>query len=394
MNIVYVVYREDNTLVFDSQVLEYLKLLSGDYNVTLVSFRNHENMFKKKTVEHKISGFVKDYITLPTLPPLAKTQLDIDSIRLKLKLEKRFNKDTQLLILCRGDLATYIASRAFSKDKNKIILFDNRGLPIEEFNFREKNTLLYNLTKKVRKKAILYSKDNCDIYSFVTNELRKYVLKEYKYIDNKKYFIIPTLNSNTSIDNNKLNEIKNDINYNSNNFYVIYIGSVAAWQNSHKIIEVFSTIKQQIDNAKLLILTNGKITIPDTVEKNIMDSIIIKSVKHDLVKYYLEISNLGLVLRDNNIVNKVAAPTKIAEYLSNSLPILYSGKIGVIEDLKKLNESYGLINLENNDWIDKVKSFYSSEQTSEIKKMYEPYFNMERNQKNLIDEIKKDFKLS
>ena len=40
----------------------------------------------------------------------------------------------------------------------------------------------------------------------------------------------------------------------------------------------------------------------------------------------------GLVLRDSSIINKVAAPCKISDYLCLGMPIIYSGEIGSIND--------------------------------------------------------------
>lgn len=44
----------------------------------------------------------------------------------------------------------------------------------------------------------------------------------------------------------------------------------------------------------------------------------------------------GLVLRDSSIVNKVAAPCKISDYLCLGMPVIYSGEIGSLKDFKNL----------------------------------------------------------
>ncbi|WP_066389210.1 glycosyltransferase family protein [Neobacillus mesonae] len=388
MQIIYIVYREDNTMVFNSQVLEYLSLLKNDYKVNLYLFRNHETFFKKEEVEKKISGFLNNFITFSSLPPLTFLQLNLDAIRLKMSIESKFKKDEPLLIHCRGELSTYIAHKAFKDFTNKKILFDNRGLPVEELDFRGKNNLIYSLNKRVKKNAVLYAKDNCDIYSFVTNNLRDYLLENYNYSTERKYFIVPTLNSYHNLEEGQLAEIKKEINYNPKNFYLIYIGSVAAWQSINSLFDVFLSIKTEINSAKLLILTNGRISVPHLIK----DDVSIRSVKYDQVKYYLNLSDLGLVIRNNSIVNKVAAPTKIAEYLSQNVPILYDGEIGVIDDLIAAFGKSDFIKLSQKDWIDKVKNLYHNKQYKEIKSTYQDYFDMATNQRIILEKIKNEFK--
>ena len=42
----------------------------------------------------------------------------------------------------------------------------------------------------------------------------------------------------------------------------------------------------------------------------------------------LSAADFGLLLRENNIVNNVASPTKFAEYLMAGLPVIISNGIG------------------------------------------------------------------
>lgn len=391
MQIIYIVYREDNTMVFDSQVLEYLKLLEKKHKVKLILFRNYTNLLKKNKVESKVSKFVKDYITFSTFPLVSKLQLDFATIKLRLVLKSKIKNKSSLFIICRGELSTYIAHKALKNYKNRIILFDNRGLPIEELEMRNKDNILYKLNKRIKFRAIDYAKNNCDIYSFVTNNLREFMIEKYKYNRRKKYFIIPTLNVKKNISFDQINQIKKEINYDKESFYVIYIGSTATWQSFDKLLNVFLEIKKEINLAKLIILTNDKVPIDETIAKEITENTIVRAVSHDLVKYYLKISNLGLVIRDNNIVNKVAAPTKIAEYLSNNVPIVYDGEIGVINDLGNNFDNKGLIKYGSDDWLYKIKSIYEQKEKILICNIYNDYFDMEKNQDKLINEIKNLF---
>ena len=87
MKVCYIVYREENVMVFQSQVLEYLQLLKLNKKVSsveLILFCHEENLKKRKEVEKKISCYVDEYKTFLTIaPPLSEAQLIIDARRLK-----------------------------------------------------------------------------------------------------------------------------------------------------------------------------------------------------------------------------------------------------------------------------------------------------------------------
>jgi len=65
---------------------------------------------------------------------------------------------------------------------------------------------------------------------------------------------------------------------------------------------------------------------------------LIKSVLPDKVMQYYRKSTFGLILRENNIVNSVACPTKLTEYIQNDIiPIVDLEDIG---DFKKMGYRY------------------------------------------------------
>ena len=136
MKVCYLVYREDNVMVFDSQVLEYLKKLKTNpniENIKLVLFRHQDNLTCKKDVEKKILNYIDDYVTFATLaPPLTMLQLNLDVLRFKKYIKMQYEEDEEIAVICRGDFATYIGAKGFYTFENSRILFDNRVLPIEE----------------------------------------------------------------------------------------------------------------------------------------------------------------------------------------------------------------------------------------------------------------------
>lgn len=392
LKIVYVVYREEETTVFSSQVLKYLKKLKEKgYQVDLILFRHQKNLINKTNLEKKLNHYVSNCITIPSLPPLFMSQLDISASVCRKKIQSHYAINEPLIIMCRGEISTYLAINAFNDFQNKIIFFDNRGISIEELHIREKTNFVYSLNKNVKKRAISFSKDNSDVYSFVTNNLRDYMIEKYDYHVDKKYFIMPTLCDDSALKDNVLEDVKRSINYSADNIYFIYIGSNAMWQSMDKVFDVFQRIHSKIKRAKLIVLSKDRIEISENINSKVKNSIIFKSAPHDMVKYYLELSKIGFVLRDNSIVNKVAAPTKIAEYLTRDVVILFDGEIGVLKDISQLDKdlvNQSMISLNDKNWIEKIIATSQDDLTlTNESETIKKYFDMDINQEYLINQL-------
>jgi hypothetical protein len=103
----------------------------------------------------------------------------------------------------------------------------------------------------------------------------------------------------------------------------------------------------------LLILTKDKNVFEAYLEKyNIEKSrYFIKDVLYSDVYKYLSSSDCAVLLRDINNVNKVASPTKFAEYISCNLPVYISHSIG---DIDEINSKYKVCIYEED--IDNIKN--------------------------------------
>ena len=122
----------------------------------------------------------------------------------------------------------------------------------------------------------------------------------------------------------------------------------------------------------------------------IKNRIVMKSVPHKEMKYYLRMTNIGIVIRDNNIVNHVAAPTKIAEYLTSGVSILYSGDIGIISDLKSKTDGSQMICIDTeDDWLSKMNPDDYPEK--KIDPLIVDHFDMDKRQLETYEMITRAF---
>lgn len=382
MKLIYLVYREDNVMVYESQVLEYLRSMKEKRlfdSIELIVFRHEQNLMQKAEVERRICKYIDKTMTFWSFPVLSITQLNINALRLKNYIKKAYLKSDMLAVICRGDLAAFVGERAFRNFPNSRILYDNRGLAYEESELGHKDNFFHKINRNRKRAALNFSKLHCDMYNFVTNEMRAYFMNEYGYNPDLPYTIIPTLyHAETGREEEFANIAKRE-GFRPTDFVISYVGSTAAWQSTKQLIELIKIIGEKYATVRFFVLSNGIIPELETLPRKIKDRIIMKGVPHNEIKYYLRMTRIGIVIRDNNIVNHVAAPTKIAEYLTSGVSILYSGDIGIIADLKKITDDSQMICKDTDkDWLTKIDP--ASYPSKKINPTIVDYFDMDKRQ--------------
>ncbi len=114
----------------------------------------------------------------------------------------------------------------------------------------------------------------------------------------------------------------------------IYSGNLQSWQNIDELLELI-LLYQFVPNYHFIILTGQ----PDTFRKKILkyniqiDKIEINSVESEEIDKYYYRAHYGFILRSDHIVNRVANPTKMIEYLLFGIvPIVKLANIGDFMD--------------------------------------------------------------
>lgn len=326
----YINFDGKDCTVFESQVFTLLsKLKDKNCNVKLINFEKNYN-YKSDDISRKFDTLVINKVKKGSFFEPFYISFYVS------KLTKILNneKDNNIILHCRGHFSAYIALKAKQKvfEKNIKVITDFRGMAVDEYTqvYIEKNWLykiffkpLINKIKYIEK----YTATKSDYIYCVTNQLKRYIMNNYK-IDNNKIDVIPTcveINYNTT-NVNKIKELKDK-------FVVVYSGGAQIWQCPDKIMETFLNIKKQKQNAFLLILSKNIKEFEVFAKKYGLERNDYKiiSCKFNEVSGYLKQANLGLLLRENTRINNVASPTKFAEYMINSLPVILSPNIGDLD---------------------------------------------------------------
>jgi len=224
------------------------------------------------------------------------------------------------------------------------IIFDPRGaFPEEQRQKRnwKQNSLYYKLLKILEILALKKSD--------FTICMSKTLEQHYRGIWHRgNYAYIPPCVDFQRFDlyNGAKKDARNKYQIPANSLILLYSGSFDwPWSISKICGEIFSKIKEKDPETYLLILSNSE-------ESKIIDILLTSGIeKKDIIIYspnYSEIPSLtnaadiGLVVREESIINKVAYPIKFLEYLASGIPVITTKANLFISQIAE-DEKIGLI---------------------------------------------------
>ena len=325
-------------------------------NILIIStYPNDKNMKdgmvrRIKEIDNKLKNkYKRTYINIQLKRTMKEHNIESEELEVNnLNIFYDINKILKLLnkneVIYVHSVLNFIKILPFIYFKNKKIILDFHGTVPEEFKFQKNKIkwLIYLIAEKIGYRKI-------NKYIFVTDTMKKYYEKKYKEkkINERDSIIYPIIEIKEEI---KRENIKNSF---KDKTVVVYSGNLQKWQNIDLMMELIS--KNISDKFFYIVLTGQKDEMEKKFkEKNISNKyFLIDSVSpSELYKYY-EIANYGFILRDDHILNRVANPTKLGEYLDYGIiPIVKLEEIG---DYKELGYEYITIDKFNNS-LPKIKS--------------------------------------
>ncbi len=221
----------------------------------------------------------------------------------------------------------------------------------------------------------------CSNAVFVSDELRQ---KWAKHLGGKPSVVIPGIASDRVFffDQVLRDRIRANLGYSSKDRVLVYSGSLAPYQCFPETVHMFRRLRSEHEDLHLLVVTPDTNRAMGYLSNLPHQNYKLVSARHEEVNGYLNAADFAVMLRSNSPVNKVAFPTKFAEYGLTGLPVIMGDsvpecfaialKIGNLIDVEGAD-----LTLKQDDDRERVSAAYQSQLTrsamvSRYRKLYSP----------------------
>lgn len=242
------------------------------------------------------------------------------------------------------------------------VIADFHGASAAEFGYKiRRNSTNKSLGRLENDEKFVLT--NADQIIFVSKKMHRYYEQKFACsIDN--FNIIPcAINTDFQVNPKQRDQMRKEHNLHDK-LVIVYSGSAVAYQLLDEMCLLFKTIHQSISNAHMLILTHHRAQFQKNLSSHGISAAdySIYSVDHNAVFDFLQMGDVGFMLRDDAIVNRVSSPTKFAEYLLCGLPVITTAFVGDFSDAVKANKLGFIVDLDKLDQVDEVIIFLSDVQ--------------------------------
>lgn len=316
--IIFLTYNDQPTGVYWSQVTDVVAHLNGLGGppvrlVALVSLRGF------RTNRRKIRAHSPDALVLPMLPRMRHWRANTAWVSWACR---RLHPTG---IMARGVLATWMALRLRERGRVQKVCFDARGAYAaewEEYRIIDDDALI-GLFREVEHDAIAGS----DIRLAVSQALVGHWRDRYGYQGTEQVVIPCALAASHLSGADDGGAMRLSLGYGPDDVVLAYSGSAAGWQSFALLEHTIGAILSAQPQVKVLFLSPPDAAIealsgawPGRIQRT--------WVKPAEVHATLGACDQALLLREDTVTNRVASPTKFAEYLACGLPVLISEHIG------------------------------------------------------------------
>ncbi len=349
--------------VFDSQVVEFVKEFNkgsdDDKKITLVVFGSLSDLINKEygkkrcSIIKALDGKCHFFFKFPyfyRFPCLLGFSVFLNAVTVckALVLFLRLKRSGKMVFHCRTEMASYILlkiRRIFFK-KAKMIC-DCRGVGSKEILYKypgKKGNILSNKIRNIED----FAHNNSDLLFCVSESFKRFIQgNNQKHLDIE---VIPCCINTVKFkfDAEARDKKRKEMGI-DDRFVVLYSGSLNEWQLPEEMINIFKVFQKNIEDSIFVLFTRDMGFAEDLIARSGLKSgsYIIESKSFDEIGGYLQVGDMGLLIREENDVNRVAFPIKFTEYVRSGVPVLTS----ITSDVAGLISRYnaGFILMDHND---------------------------------------------
>ncbi len=311
--ILYLTYNDQPSGVYWSQVTDVVAHLNtlGGPRVRLVALVSVRDL---RSTRRNIRAHCPDALVLPMVPQMKRWRNNASIVNMVCRLLR----PTGLMV--RGALGTWLALRARDRGLVKKVCFDARGAYAaewEEYRIIDDDALIAQF-RPVENEAVAQS----DFRLAVSQALVDHWRERYGYAGNDHVVIPCTLGEDhLEVVAEKPTE------RNGEDVVLVYSGSTAGWQSFELLENLMKEALIAQPQVKVLFLSRPDPRI-DALGQAFPGRVDRQWVRPAEVAAILAECDHGILVRENSITNRVASPTKFAEYLRAGLKVVAPEHLG------------------------------------------------------------------
>ena len=370
-----------------SQILPYLFGVSSNkkYKITIVSFEKTNNYFQNKNfILKKLekNNIVWIPLKYTKYPPIFSTLWDIYKLNQTVKKLKDNGVD---LIHCRSYNTTLVAL-GFKRKYKIPFIFDMRGFYADE----RVDGRIWNLNNIIYKKIYNYfklkEKDflQCSDYTISLTENGKKEIVSWNLSNQSKIKVIPCCTDENLFQKKNIQNVRNELGFNKNDFIISYIGSIGTWYMLDEMLDFFKCLQIKKTNAKFFFITKDdpQLILEKVKSKEIdISSIKIQPSSRKMMPSYIGASNFSIFFILPVFSKKASSPTKMGEIMNLGIPIICNSGVGDVDEIMEKSMPELLVKeFSNNEYdrvIDLITNNYQPNQKSLIETSHS-YYSLEK----------------
>lgn len=281
---------------------------------------------------------------------------------------KNINSSSRQEIVVVARLMDYLSVRI--RGFKNIVMWFQGVEPEESYMSHQSKTrkcILEFIEKRALKKSIFCY--------FVSQAMQEHYARKYRIaFAPEKVFCMPCLN--TGIHESTFHR---DQKYRKNIF--VYVGSLAPWQKFEETLDIYQNIiTYGIQDIELRIYTPDQEKARAIVKDRGIENATIGFVDNEHIPEVLSDVKFGFVIRDDNVVNNVATPTKLSTYLSCGVIPIYSRSLYDFYSIAR-NMRYAICF--DNEFKNKLlklskEQILNEEVYKEYKNVFDTYYNRDK----------------
>lgn len=215
---------------------------------------------------------------------------------------------------------------AFTSKRVRLIL-DIHGTVPEELEHTGKR-FMSAVMRLVERAAF----SRIDLAVCVTRRMERFYRQKYP-ATSASFVYLPIFTSQVChpADAVKVRELRSQLGIPDRAVIYLYSGGLQGWQNVDRIVQTAKTFATD-EKAWFIFLTAETQTLIAKLNRAfdaVPKRIVVAHARPEELRNYYELATFGFILREDHILNRVANPTKLVEYLYFGIwPIVWSADIG------------------------------------------------------------------